>query len=355
MLAQVLADDPQARVTALDVGPMERKGSHARYERFRMGWEGPQGKGRRRFILKVPSNTWSEALNPTIPAPSEVLLVEGDLSTVFSQIIPDGAVAAGRKTNARPAWVLSEDFGHSIGLPSDHSSQTSQIEELVLVKSAAFHALHWDALPVLNDVYPWLPRFTNWVEAQCAFLAALLRQESEPDTPYHRWANQQWPALTQTFAAACQKLDPLHLEPLQTILNNPDLLLDTITQSPQTIIHGAWRKENLGLQEGQLIAREWEYVQVGPAAWDLYTYLTALPTASHLIARYLDHVATTIPTLSESERAAFQRAYDLCPLLDTLLHPPRGQTSDTQAHIAPWLSDLTEQITRHFFKKSIAS
>lgn len=324
MLAQVLGEDEQAKLTDLGVAPLTKEGvsleQSARYERLQLKWAGPKGEGEAALIVKaLPDLTWSQAVNLNTTIPAEVLLVEGDLSPAFAQIIEDGFVASGRISADRPAWLLSQDFSH---LSTLHTQYDSQTNEVVLQKTATFHALHWGALRVLDDVYPWLPRFSDWIEAHCTLLRHLLRQEEPPERPYNRWARQQWPTLTQTLLARWEKHTPLIAAALQRIIDNPAPILELIQQSPQTIIHGTWRAETLRLQEQQLIASQWDRIQVGPAAWDLYSYLHSINHSSVEadIDQYFEHLSTIIPSLSQNERDTFRQVYDLCPLLHILLN-----------------------------------
>jgi hypothetical protein len=197
----------------------------------------------------------------------------------------------------------------------------SHTNEVVLQKTATFHALHWDALPVLDDVYPWLPRFSDWIEAHCTLLRCLLREEEPPESLYNRWARQQWPNLTQKIRARWEKHIPLIAEALQRIIDNPASILELIQLSPQTIIHGTWRAKTLRLQDEQLIASQWDRIQVGPAAWDLYSYLNSVnrSTVEADIEQYFDHLTTIIPSLSQSQRDTFRQVYDLCALLHIIL------------------------------------
>jgi hypothetical protein len=323
MLAQVLGEDEQARLTDLAVAPLSKEGvsleRSARYERLQLKWAGAKGEGEAALIVKaLPDLTWSQAVNINTSIPAEVLLVEGDLSPAITQIIEDSFVASGRISTDRPAWLLSQDFSHLSTLDSQYDSQTN---EVVLQKTATFHALHWGALRVLDDVYPWLPRFSDWIEAHCTLLRHLLREEEPPESLYYRWARQQSPNLSQKIRARWEKHEPVIASILEPIIDNPAPILELIQQSPQTIIHGTWRAKTLRLQDEQLIASQWDRIQVGPAAWDLYSYLNSVnrSTVEADIEQYFEHLRRIIPTLSDSECHTFRQAYDLCPLLHILL------------------------------------
>ncbi len=348
-LVQVLSEDAEATVTALDSAPLDAPHSPNRYERLRVRWAGPRGEGEHAFVLKgLPDITWSEAVRPTLPAPADVLLIEGDLSTVFGSVVEDDAIAAGRRTPPRPAWILAEaQAGEPLPPDADEA-----VHQWVLQKSAAFHALHWGALPVLDEVYPWLPRFDEWVRVHCAFLAQLLESGSPPDNAYGQRIVRRWPDFARHLVAFWESNHMAGLEPLQRFLRDPSPLLRPLADTPHTILHGNWQRDEMARRGEQLVVREWRYVQVGPAAWDLCTYLSeqhfqgeAPFDAAASISLYLDQVATIIPELSAEERGTFRRAYDICRVLDLLLHPKRWEivlALPSHAATHRWLSQLGE-------------
>lgn len=239
MLVQVLAEDPSARVNRLDIAPLDDDFFGNERERLRVLWEGDNGTGQHDFVLYgLPPVTWSEKVNPNLPAPAPVLFVESDLPSAFT-MITEGFVASGRRRGERPAWLLREEW---LAIPTveserrkekgenNHTDSLSALLSPLLEKTAAFHALHWGAEQVLDDVYPWLPRFSA-------------RLESE-----------EWKAE--------------HADA-------PPALL-TMAHLPQTIIHGTWRVEHLRLRDGELLVEGWDRIMVGPAAWDVYCLLESL-------------------------------------------------------------------------------
>lgn len=245
MLVQVLAEDPSASVKGLEIAPLDDDSFENQRERLRVLWEGDNGTGHHDFVLySLPAVTWSEKVNPNLPAPAPVLFVESDLPDAFT-MITEGFVASGRRRGERPAWFLREDWlgiktietekeerGKEQGENGNDKSLYSFLSPL-LEKTAAFHTLHWGAEQVLDDVYPWLPRFSA-------------RLESE-----------EWKAE--------------HADA-------PPALL-TMAHLPQTIIHGTWRAEYLRLRDGELLAEGWDRIMVGPAAWDVYCLLESLDIA----------------------------------------------------------------------------
>jgi hypothetical protein len=246
MLVQVLTEDNSASVTGVDVAPLPADSFGNQRERVRIAWQGDNGTGQRDFVLYgLPEVTWSEQVNPIIPAPAPVLLVESDLPDALTMLM-EGFVASGRRRGERPAWLLREDWANipttSMELskrvrdlakssPSNmkeiYASLLSSLLPILLEKTAAFHALHWGAEQVLDDVYPWLPRFTRWINRE------EIRVKGEE-------------AVT------------------------------ALVKMPQTIIHGEWQAEHLRLVEGELWVDGWDRVMVGPAAWDVYCLLKSL-------------------------------------------------------------------------------
>lgn len=227
---------------------------------------------------------------------------------------------------------------------------------LALATLARFHALHWEAVPVLEQVYPWLPRFSEWVTQHSRFLTALLVEDMAPQTPYGQRILSHWPDLAHRFATFWHGCAPEQVEPLQALLRNPTPLLDRLAASPQTILHGNWQREELERRGERLTVSEWRYVQVGPAAWDLCTFLHAdpngqpdLPPTGEALSFYLDQVATVVHELSDADRARFRYGFDLCRVLDLLMHPRRWElflALPTQAAQARWISELSAIVSR---------
>jgi hypothetical protein len=247
MLVQVLTDDNSASVKGLEIASLGADFFGNRRERVRVAWEGEKGTGQRDFLLYAsPPVTWSERVNPNLPAPAPVLLVESDLPDAFT-MLREGFVASGRRRGERPAWLLREDWTaiktiemnlsdreKDEGLTQNGATGTHNTSypflSALLEKTAAFHALHWGAEKVLDDVYPWLPRFTAQLESDA-------------------WNAGHRDAPTT---------------------------LRVITHLPQTIIHGTWRAEHLRFHNGELLVEGWDRVMVGPAAWDVYCLLDSL-------------------------------------------------------------------------------
>lgn len=332
MLAQVLADDSDANLTDLRVAPRKSQAKDSLSEYLRLAWQGPKGQGKQALILNAFfENTWSEAVNPDCSQPSTVFLTESDLSPAWEAILQDDLVAAGARRPTRPAWLLRRDLRH---LPTLANPPSPPQRTLIRQKMATFHALHWDATPILDTVYPWLPRFSAWLQTHCATLLNILKKNPTSPTPYQHWLARKHPTLTKQLPAIRDTLSPNTLTQLQTLLSNPTPFLTPIQHSPQTILHGNWHPKHLCLQANQLILSQWQHIQVGPAAWDLYTYLNTLPAPniSEEITQYLTQVQTIVP-LSESDQQAFRDAYERCSFLAHLLHPEPN-------HMAQWIDEL---------------
>lgn len=329
MIVQVLADDPQAQVTGLSAAPLPSPRPQVRYERLRLAWQGPTGSGERALLLKaLPTLTWSEAIAPSLPAPAEVLMVETEGFRRFSAVIDDPSIAAGRRHESRPAWILYEEVTE---IPTVAQAAPVDAEARLLVGSAAFHAPYWGTLDALEEL--GLPRFGTWVEEQCRFLGGLLGLTEQAETAYARWALAEWPTLTQALPAAWASLDTDVRAPLKRLLTQPAPLLDAIAASPHAVLHGDWHAGNLRWREGLLLVSGWDLMQVGPTAWDLYCLLHA--PAPDALATYLAQLATH-RSITEAERQSGQRVYALCPLLHTLLHPSEEAPQ-------AWLRRLGEQ------------
>lgn len=273
MLVQVLAEDSSASVNGLEIAPIGNDFFRNQRERVRVSWQGDNGTGQRDFVLYgLPAVTWSEKVNPNLPAPALVLFVESDLPSAFT-MLKEGFVASGGRRGERPAWLLREDW---INIPttamdlgerarnlakSSHSPQKeiyaslrSSLLSVLLEKTAAFHALHWGAEKVLDEVYPWLPRFTRWVNRE------EIRVKGE-----------------ETVKA--------------------------LVQMPQTIIHGTWQAKYLRLVEEELWVEGWDRVMVGPAAWDVYCLLKSLRVEDkeRWARLYCDYLAERVAEFTNAE------------------------------------------------------
>ncbi len=317
VLVQILAEDQDANVTMLDVAPLPDDRFGNRREQIRLGWQTPKVEEQRSLILAaLPEQTWSEALNPSLPAPATVLFIESDLPTAINAL-KDGFVAGGRRHEERPAWTLREDW-------TAPSTITLAEIDTVLAQTAAFHALHWGAARVLDDVYPWLPRFETWARyhGQWAAMQLGVNFFVAPNT-YVEWANRHLQSIVPYFQNLHQTLDSDTLQKLQHYCLNPTDLLAPLLALPQTLIHGDFRAEHLRLADDQLLVEGWDRLMVGPPAWDVYSLLDSLGVEDkgQYIEKYLGYLFTIVTELEDSERAAFAQIFRGENTLFTLLEP----------------------------------
>lgn len=326
MLVQVLADDPQAQVTNLEAAALPNPRPQIRQARLRLSWQAPTGGGERALLLKaLPTLTWSEAIAPALPAPAELLMVETEGFRRFSAVLDDISIAAGRRHESRPAWILYEDVTE---LPTIAQAAPPDALTRLLAASAGFHAPYWGTLDELEGL--GLPRFDTWVEEQCRLLVGWLGLTKPSASAYARWAAAEWPTLAEALPTAWNSLNAEERETLAGLLTEPATFLASIAASPHTVLHGEWRADNLRWKGERLLVDGWEFMQVGPVAWDLYCLLQA-PDSDTLRA-YLNQLDPHHP-IKAAEREAVERAYTLCPLLHTLLHP-------TEENAGLWLRRL---------------
>jgi hypothetical protein len=67
---------------------------------------------------------------------------------------------------------------------------------------------------------------------------------------------------------------PLLFELALHVWDDPSALLDAMTTTPATFLHGDWKMGNLGSHpRGRTILLDWAYPGAGPACWDLCWYL----------------------------------------------------------------------------------
>ncbi|QLQ10734.1 MAG: phosphotransferase [Nocardioidaceae bacterium] len=87
---------------------------------------------------------------------------------------------------------------------------------------------------------------------------------------------QGWPLLEEVAPVAARVVVPL--------VNDPGRLVDALTRTPQTFVHGNWKLDNLGTDaRGRTVLLDWELPGRGAAASDLAWYLAIncrrLPTS----------------------------------------------------------------------------
>lgn len=256
MLVQVLLEEPNARVTGLDVAPLAADRFGNQREQVRITWQGENSTGQYHFILSaLPEVTWSEHVNPALPAPSSILFAESDLPDALTMLV-EGFVAVGARRGTRPAWVLRHDWTNTptLALREDALPQ-------VLAQTATFHALHWGAETVLRDVYPWLPDFNTWFSLESAI------------------ANR----------ATTGELDTL------------------IVAMPQTLIHGTWQASHLRLHNEELWVEGWDRLMMGPAVWDVYLLLASLDVEEYEAAgrQYCALLQEIVTEFSEADTENF--------------------------------------------------
>ena len=341
-LVRVLSDDDAAEVVALERAPFADDHTIARYERLRARWTGPKGRGERLFLLKaLPNPTWSEAIRPELPAPTEVLMIEGDLSQSLTSVITDSAVAAGRRTADRPAWVLYDALPESF-IDEETEADVETIHRIA-DGTAALHARYWNAERAVEQAYPWLPRFSEWAQAHCRFLDRLMADE--PPGPYGQEALRYRPTLVKSLRRFWKAASPAQQSRLQQILHDPSPLLDATLAGPQAIINGDWRAVQMGFWEEKLVVREWSYIQYGPVAWDICTFLSASPELidpASFMERYLASLRARVPDLDPATEQALVRTFDLVRVLDLMLSPNRWQLLEeyTRETTQSWLDTL---------------
>ncbi|MCB0077845.1 MAG: hypothetical protein KDD73_10570 [Anaerolineales bacterium] len=344
-LIRALTEDESAVVTALDQAPHEDANTIAQYERLRVRWRGKEGEDERHLLLKVlPELTWAEAFHPDMAAPSEVLMLESDLSEAIGEVVIDGALAAGRRFGPRPAWLLYDDLpAQTMDLSLD-----SEAVQWIAEESAAFHALYWNDGSVTAR-YPWIPRFDDWVPAHCQFLDQLLTDRAV--NRYGQGALRFRPTLMSSLQHFWRAARREQRRVLRTVLEQPDRLLDAILAGPQTIINGDWRSVQMVRWNDHLVVHEWGYLQYGPPMWDLCTFLAASPELvepDFFLDSYFEALAALRPTFSLAERETLMRSFDLVRVLDLILHPNRWHVleSYTPEAVQAWLTDMCGDLER---------
>jgi hypothetical protein len=125
---------------------------------------------------------------------------------------------------------------------------------------AAMHATFWGAGDEI-DVVPPMHRYLElspWTAAAEAGIAS--------DHLVPQLIGRGWPLLAEVAPRAAAVVTPLAYDPAP--------LVEALESSPQTLVHGNWKLDNLGSDDDErTVLLDWELPGRGPAASDLAWYL----------------------------------------------------------------------------------
>ena len=161
----------------------------------------------------------------------------------------------------RPA--LSALLMHDVGpwlVPAVDDPITAAQNERFLDHLAALHATFWQTCMDIDVVAP-VDRYLELSPRMAAEEAALGQDHLVP-----RLVAKGWPMLASAAPRAAAIVLPL--------VRDPSPLLAALATTPQTLVHGNWKLDNLGTdQAGRTILLDWETPGRGAGTADLAWYL----------------------------------------------------------------------------------
>lgn len=182
-----------------------------------------------------------------------------DLPDCYEQ--PIVAVAVGSRDRGGPTVtaLLMRDVSEWLFPVSD--DPVPLIDHLrILEHLAALHARFWEGGPQIDIV----SATTRYLELSPSMAQAEARLGSDHLVP--RLVAQGWPLLEQVAPAAAAIVVPL--------VHDPARLVDALASTPQTLLHGNFKLDNLGVTpDGRTVILDWETSGRGSATADLAWYL----------------------------------------------------------------------------------
>ena len=312
-----------------------------RFYRLRLTGQGQAGQFEMTLILKVfPDLTWSEVWNPALDGPAELVLLESDLLTSLPSGVLDPTIASARAREGKPGWTMTTDFLAELGAATSDGWEAASLR-LILLRLAELHALHWDALAVLDYVYPWLTRQAEWLHRAAALYGATLA-ETVPDDPAGGLLLEEQPQAVATLRGLLARLSPSDQATLTEFLADPSWLIERLRATPITVCHGAPHVGHLALVEAsRVVLIEWQAMQVAPSSWDVWTFWDSLRQPALLEAEAVSFYLDTLEQLvGPIDRATWQAAYRLAPVVAFLLRdlPAVARLAPDTAPPEGWLT-----------------
>ncbi|WP_197536428.1 protein kinase family protein [Microlunatus phosphovorus] len=202
---------------------------------------------------------WSLRAARVPGSPTVALWRRGILGALPAEIAqPIVAVAHDER---RPA--LSALLMHDVGpwlIPAVDDPITAEQNERFLDHLAALHAAFWQTTQDIDVVAP-IDRYLELSPRMAAEEAALEQEHLVP-----RLVAQGWPLLASVAPRAAAVVVPL--------VHDPTPLLAALATTPQTLVHGNWKLDNLGIDDaGRTILLDWETPGRGAGTADLAWYL----------------------------------------------------------------------------------
>ncbi len=340
-LMRVLLEQDDLQVVDVQSEPVQVGPPSAnRFYRLRLTGQGEAGLFEMTLILKVfPQLTWSEVWNPALDAPAELVLLESDLLTSLPPGVLDPTIASARAREGKPGWTMTTDFLAELDERAGDGWDADSLR-LILLRLAELHALHWDALAVLDYVYPWLTRQADWLHRAAALYGATLG-EVVPDDPAGGLLLDEQPQAPAALRGLFARLSPADRATLTEFLADPAWLIERLRAMPMTVCHGAPHVGHLALvEDSRVVLIEWQAMQVAPSSWDVWTFWDSLrhPALSEAeaVGFYLDTLEQLVGPV---DRSAWQAAYRLAPAVAFLLRDlPQAARLAPDAPSDGWLA-----------------
>ncbi len=224
-------------------------------------------RGDERLVLKYldPARDWTVRAAGVLGAPVWPLWSRGVLARLPGELLDPTVAVTLERTADRPGWrtaVLMRDVGAAL-IPSTDEPIPAATNTQLLTHMAAMHAAFWSAGPEI-DVVPAMHRYL-----ELSPWTALTEADLGSTALIPELIARGWPLLADVAPAAAAVVTPL--------ARDPGPLVAALEETPQTLVHGCWKLDNLGALDGpagpRTVVLDWETSGRGSALTDLAWYL----------------------------------------------------------------------------------
>lgn len=214
-----------------------------------------------RYVVKYldHGNDWSLRAAGVPGSATVELWRRGILQDLPDEIAQPIVAVAHDTTRPALAALLMRDVGEWLVPAVDDPVPAAQNERF-LDHMAALHVAFWETGRAIDVVTP-ADRYLELSPRMAAAEAALGQDHLVP-----RLVAQGWPLLESVAPKAAAVVVPL--------VHEPGPLVDALAGTPQTLVHGNWKLDNLGTDAaGRTILLDWETPGRGAGTADLAWYL----------------------------------------------------------------------------------
>lgn len=202
---------------------------------------------------------WSLRAAGVPGSPTVALWRRGILDRLPAEIVQPIVAVAHDTERPTLSAVLMRDVGEWL-IPAVDDPITPEQNETFLDHLAALHAAFWETTDDI-DVVPAEDRYLELSPRTAEREASLGQDHLVP-----RLIGQGWPLLEEVAPRAAAVVVPL--------VHDPAPLLTALATTPQTLVHGNWKLDNLGIDDqGRTILLDWETPGRGAGTADLAWYL----------------------------------------------------------------------------------